>query len=110
MAMPRMRLLALIGALVALPLVLTTVGSAYFKIGSATGGNGRAVATSVAQANAPTAVLNAGRSVTVSWGASTLANGGAVDGYLVTRYDASTDAPQIGGVGCQGQIAATSCT
>jgi hypothetical protein len=83
---------------------------AYFGASSAPGGAGRAVATTVQQANTPTATVGAGRAVTVSWAASTLANGVAVDGYTVARYDSGTDVLQVIGAGCQGTIASTSCT
>ena len=87
-----------------------TATYAYFGANATVGGSGQAHATSVSQANAPTASITAGRAVTVTWGASTLANGAAVDGYLVTRYDASSGTPQLTGMGCNGTIASTTCT
>jgi Bacterial Ig-like domain/Chitobiase/beta-hexosaminidase C-terminal domain len=104
---------------VRIAIVLACVGAAlgaagalqaYFSANATAGGSGQARATYLNQANAPTAAITAGRAVTVSWGSSTLANGAAVDGYLVTRYDATTHVPQVTGLGCSGRIAATSCT
>jgi hypothetical protein len=48
--------------------------------------------------------------VTVSWAASTLSTGGAVDGYVVTRYDAATLTAQVIQSACTGTIATTICT
>ncbi len=45
----------------------------------------------------------------VSWGASTLANGSAVSGYRVTRYNTSNVA-QVVGASCSGTVAALTCT
>ena len=50
-----------------------------------------------------------GRAVTVSWAASTLANGQAVNGYEVRRYDAGTRPLQTILSACTGTITATSC-
>ena len=50
-----------------------------------------------------------GSTVTVSWTATTLANGQPVTGYLVKRYDATTSAAQTVLTACTGTIAATSC-
>ena len=46
----------------------------------------------MSQGATPSASQTASQTVTVSWGASTLSNGHAVDGYLVKRYDANTSA------------------
>ncbi len=98
--------------LVVLPIVLTLVsGTAwgYWTTGSVPGGNGLAAATAVNQGSTPTAVVS-GRSVTVSWGATTMANGDAVTGYTLARYDAVTLTAQTIGSGCSGTLATTSCT
>ena len=72
------------------------------------GGNGAAAASSVNQGATPT-VNAVGPAVTVSWAATTLANGQAVTGYLVKRYDAGTLAPQTILSACTGTITATTC-
>lgn len=90
---------------------LTVAASAwgYFSVGSVVGGNGAAAASTVNQGSTPTATA-AGRTVTVSWAASTLTNGQAVTGYEVKRYDAATQTPQTILTNCTGTIAGTSCT
>src|SRR5581483_4007016 len=53
----------------------------------------------------------AGSAVTLTWSASTLANGEPVDGYVVTRYEADPPyAPQLTQAGCNGTITALTCT
>jgi hypothetical protein len=54
-------------------------------------------------------VSAAGRTITVSWAATTLSNGEPVNGYLVTRYDAATLTPQTVGSGCEGTVTTTTC-
>jgi hypothetical protein len=71
--------------------------------------HGAAAAATVNPGATPTATGAPGRTVTVSWGASTLTNGHAVDGYLVRRY-VSGGALQTTLAGCSGMISATSCT
>lgn len=80
----------------------------YWSSGSVAGGNGAAAATSVNQGTTPT-VTAAGRSLTVSWTASTLASGQPVTGYTVKRYDASTLTSQSILSSCSGTTTATSC-
>jgi Chitobiase/beta-hexosaminidase C-terminal domain len=85
---------------------------AYFSGAASAGSAGGAAATSVAPGTPPTSVSSQpGRAVTLSWEAAALANGQPVDGYLVTRYDASPPyAPQITLAGCGGVVTALSCT
>src|SRR5256886_6010049 len=52
--------------------------------------------------------MTSAQTVTVTWGASTLTDGQAVDGYLVKRYDANTLALQTILTNCTGTVAATS--
>ena len=72
-------------ALVVLPIVPDTRQrrrpGATGRTGSVPGGNGLAAATSVDQGSTPTAVAS-GRSVTVSWAATTMANGAFGDRLL----------------------------
>jgi hypothetical protein len=85
---------------------------AYFSGAASAGSAGGAAATSLVPGTPPTSVSSQpGRAVTISWEATTLANGQPVDGYLVTRYDANPPyAPQITLAGCGGVVTALSCT
>jgi hypothetical protein len=47
--------------------------------------------------------------MTVTWGASLFADGGAVPGYVVRRYPALGGAGQNAANGCGGIVAATGC-
>ncbi len=81
---------------------------ALWVAASSSASHGAAAAASVNQGATPTASVAAGRRVTVSWGASTLSNGLAVDGYLVKRYTPS-GVLQTALAGCSGTISALSC-
>ncbi len=101
------RTLAPLAVAVALTIVAATAW-AYFSAGSVPGGSGAAAASSVNPGATPAASAT-GSTVTVSWTATTLANGQAVSGYVVKRYDAGTQAPQTILSACTGTVAATSC-
>ncbi|HTN23605.1 MAG TPA: chitobiase/beta-hexosaminidase C-terminal domain-containing protein, partial [Solirubrobacteraceae bacterium] len=98
--------LGILGAVAA----LAGAAWAYWSANATAGSVGAAVAATVGQGATPTASAVPGRKVDVSWGASTLTNGHAVDGYVVRRYDAGTGALQTTLTGCTGTVAATSCT
>src|SRR4051794_6275508 len=84
---------------------------AYWTAETGSGGSGASTATSVNQGPTPTVTPQDGRKVDVSWTASTLANGHAVSGYTVQRYDATTDAPATTlGEDCTDTITVLSCT
>ena len=85
--------------------VAAPVSAAWLSSGSGTGA-GRA--TSVSTAAAPTASAT-GRTVTLSWTATTLATGAPVTGYRVTRVNTVTAATTSATGGCAGTVAATSC-
>jgi hypothetical protein len=53
-------------------------------------GSGAAKAKSLNAGNVPTLTNGSGHNVNVSWAASTYANGGNPQGYLIKRYNAST--------------------
>ena len=100
-----------IAVLIVLGLVVGAVSAwAIWSAGATSTSHGAATAATVNQGATPTASASPGRSVAVTWGASTLSNGHAVDGYAVTRYDATSGAAQTTLAGCSGTISATSCT
>jgi len=67
-------------------------------------------ATSVGQGNAPSGAKVNGKDVRLTWTATTLTNGAAVDGYLVRRYNAATGAEATVAANCSGTVAALTCT
>ena len=83
-------------------------GWAYWATTSVPGGNGAAAVATVDRGEAPV-VEASGDRVTVSWAASELSTGEAVDGYRVARYDATTHAVQSVLTSCTGTVASTSC-
>lgn len=85
--------------------VAAPVSAAWLSSGS---GSGAGRATSVSTAATPTASA-AGRTVTLSWTATTLATGAPVTGYRVTRVNTVTAATTSATGGCAGTVAATSC-
>jgi hypothetical protein len=96
----------------AVPLaLLLVVGAAvaYWTAGSLPGGNGAAAAAVVDAGHTPSASAE-GSSITVTWPASTLSNGVAVKGYVVTRYDAATLVAQNITMACTGVVVGTTCT
>jgi hypothetical protein len=108
----RRRRLLVVSAVVLVAGGLASGLFAYFSGAASAGSAGGAAATSLAPGTPPTSVSSQpGRAVTISWEATTLANGRPVDGYLVTRYDANPPyAPQITLAGCGGIVAALGCT
>jgi Bacterial Ig-like domain/Bacterial Ig domain len=103
-------------AAVVLAVVLVTGGFvggliAYFSGAASAGSAGGAAATYVGAGTTPATSGTAGRSVTLTWSAATLAGGQPVDGYLVTRYEADPPyAPQLTEAGCGGTIPGLTCT
>jgi hypothetical protein len=101
----------------AIPLLVATgiaiaaaIAVGYWTGGSPTlRGSGAAVAGSVGAGAQPTAESTQ-MQIAVDWEAATLSNGGVVDGYIVRRYDATTDAEATIGSACAGTLTATSCT
>jgi hypothetical protein len=100
--------IAFLAALVAFSLAGSGVW-AYWSAGSGTGGNGAASATTVGAGATPTPTWS-GTTVNLSWAATTLANGTAVSGYLVKRYNATTLVAQTILSSCNGTLTALSCT
>jgi hypothetical protein len=98
----------------ALALALTAV-AVGFPGGAAAGwsllgsGGGNAKAKSLNPGNVATLTNGSGHNVVVSWTASTYANGGNPQGYLIKRYNASTGAFVANA--CGGTVVTTvSCT
>jgi hypothetical protein len=96
---------------VAASVVLTVLAGtawAYWSVGSVAGSGGAAGATTVNPGATPNASAT-GANVSVSWTATTLANGVPVTGYVVKRYDDATSAAQTVMAGCAGIVTTTSC-
>lgn len=58
---------------------------------------------------APQQPTASGRNVTVTWGAATFVEGGAVPGYVVRRFNAVTSTEAATGAACSDVVAATTC-
>jgi hypothetical protein len=101
------RILLLAVATVALVLVGGAAWS-YWLATATAGSAGSALATSVNAGATPTANAS-GATVTVSWSASTLANGMAVTGYEIRRYNSSTLVQQTILSSCTGVVTALTC-
>jgi hypothetical protein len=98
---------ALVGALVAGSLL---VPSDAWAVWSASASGSGASAAAVMPTGATPSGSVGGTSVLVTWSAVALSNGTAVAGYVVNRYDATTDTKEVVGPGCSGVVATTSCT
>jgi hypothetical protein len=96
-------------ALVTCMAVIAGAAWGYWSISSTSGGNGAAESTSVDQGATPT-VSVVGQQVTVSWGATTLANGVEVSGFRIKRYDSGTSTSQTMLSSCAGTVLTTACT
>ncbi|HEX7130955.1 MAG TPA: Ig-like domain-containing protein, partial [Iamia sp.] len=81
---------------------------AYWSATTAPGGHGASGAATVGAGQTPTATAGP-EEVAVSWAASTLSSGDAVDGYVVARYDVATLTAQTILSACTGTVSATSC-
>jgi hypothetical protein len=96
-------------------LIIVAVAAVGFPGGAA--GSWRPPGSGSAAANAKTLGLGnvpsgsvSGHKVTVTWAASSYANGGAPGGYVIKRYNATTGVVQTIGANCAGTIAALTCT
>jgi hypothetical protein len=72
-------------------------------------GGGAAKAKTLGSGNRPTGSVS-GRRVTLTWAASSYAEGGAPGGYVVRRFDAASGVEQVVGASCSGVINALTCT
>lgn len=84
-------------------------GWAYWSTPSVPGGSGAVAVATVDRGETPVVEAD-GDAITVSWAASALSTGEAVDGYRVARYDATTHVAQTVLTSCTGTITATTCT
>jgi hypothetical protein len=86
---------------------LTVAFASWLQSGT---GSGQSKAVSVGP-GAPPVVSVSGRTVALSWSASTFSNGAALSGYAVARYDATgTVLQSIAAGSCSGVVSTTSCT
>lgn len=99
----------MLGAASLAALILAGTSAAAWSARAA--GTASAAATSMPAGGTPTAsVAPLSLNVKVTWPASSFPGGGAVDGYVVTRYNATTGASQAVGAGCAGVVRALTCT
>jgi hypothetical protein len=100
--------LAAIVLAVAIPLALgpTSIAQAFWSDSGA--GSGTAAATTMPAGTAPTGSA-ASTTVTISWSAAHMANGTAVAGYKVTRYN-SSGTQFTPGTACGGVLTTTTCS
>jgi hypothetical protein len=70
---------------------------------------GEAVAATMPSGHPPTPRAS-GSSVTLSWSASLLPGGAAVEGYTIARYAANSRVSAVVGANCSGLVTTTSCT
>ena len=101
--MKRLRVIVL---LVATSLAIPQVAHAQWSASGS--GHGYAEAEFAPAGTQPTVSVS-GRDATVNWVASRFADGTAVGGYVVTRYDAGTGSPATIAADCAGTIAALTC-
>jgi hypothetical protein len=100
----RLVLVFVVGSLVS----MSSVADAAWN--STGDGFGRPAAITVNRGNSPTATVS-GRMVQLTWTASTMSNGAAVDGYIITRYDsAGTSQQTIVSGTCASLVSGTSCS
>ncbi|MGH2967119.1 MAG: hypothetical protein ACRDMH_17310, partial [Solirubrobacterales bacterium] len=99
-----MRRWVLIPAIVAT--VLWTCGTAAANWQAAGSGSAYGAAKAMPAGNTPAASVS-GRNVSLSWSASSGAV--PVDGYIVRRYDTSSNQQSVGSA-CSGTVSGTSCT
>jgi hypothetical protein len=101
---PRLLFVFLVGSLVTTP----SVADASWN--SSAGGSGRVSAITIGPGNAPTTTVS-GRTVELSWTASTMSSGAAVGGYVITRYDSAGSSQQtIVSGACAALVSGTSCS
>ena len=94
---------------IALSILLLAPATVALAAWSASGsGGGTGAAATMPAGNAPTARVS-GSDVVLTWPAATFANGAAVAGYTLLRYDANGDAVPVGG-SCAGTVTGTTCT
>ena len=96
-------------------LIIVAVAAVGFPGGAAASwrptGSGPATARAktLGSGNVPGASVS-GHKVTVTWAASSYANGGAAGGYVIKRYNATTGVVQTIGANCAAIVPAQTCT
>jgi hypothetical protein len=100
----RLLFVFLVGSLVS---TSSVAGAAW---NSTADGPGRAAAITVNVGSSPTATVS-GRMVQVTWTATTMSSGAAVDGYIIRRYDSAGSSQQTIESGtCASLVSGTSCS
>jgi hypothetical protein len=102
-------LVYLLAAAVVVPIALRSSSAASAGWPAQGTGSTAGAGTVLPTGTAPRATVT-GTSVTLSWTAATMTDGGAVAGYIVSKYNAATGSPATVGAGCSGVVTAPACT
>lgn len=105
----RRRAFWLVPAALIVPAALTATPAAFAAWSANGSGSSGAAATTMATGHAPTGSVFSSQ-VTLSWTAAPMASGAAVQGYVISRFNALNGSPATVGAGCSGVITTTSCT
>jgi hypothetical protein len=97
----------IVGAVAVLALALCGVAQASWSADQ--NGTAASRAKLMPGGNVPSGSVS-GSAVTLTWTASTFADGGAVPGYVVRRFNDLTQAEATVGPACAGTVSATTCT
>ena len=97
------------GTALALVLAIAMPAWAFWTVKTTVGSAGAAAATTVQAGQQPSIAVD-GDDVTLTWGATTLANSEAVEGYEIRRYDESDLTQQTVLTTCDGLQTSLTCT
>lgn len=107
--LPGRRAAWLAAAALILPAALAATPAALAAWSPAGSGSGGAAATTMPTGDAPAGSASF-TTVTISWTAVTMADGAAVQGYVISRYNSVNGAPATVGSACSGIVTTTTCT
>lgn len=96
-------------ATLVLPAALAATPAAFAAWSAGGSGSGGAAATTMPTGSAPAGSASF-TTVTISWTPVTMADGAAVQGYVIARYNATNGTQATVGASCSGVVTTTTCT
>lgn len=96
-------------ALAAAVSALVLCGAAQASWSASASGTASGAAKTLTAGNVPSGNV-AGNAVTLTWTASSFAEGGVIPGYVIRRFNSVTQVESTVGANCAGIVAATTCT